>query len=501
MLLQKLKKKTQKEKSEGRRYMASNSISTFSILSARGDTIISREFRDDTGSVHQAAETFFRAARFGLGGEEDDEEREEAPPVFALDGVTYLSTKTSGLYFLCTTRFNVAPNLILELMARLAKSFRDFCGVLTEESIRKNFVLVYELLDEVLDFGIPQQTSTEILKQFVWNDPVPVSASAASFKVSTLAGGAGSGKARIAPSSSVNKSVLSSASNRFGKLGFRFANVGATQGTSSTGPRNEIFVDILERITCLFSSSGLIINSEVDGSIVMKSFLFNNPELRVTLNEDLVIGKHNANIYSSSLMVLDDANFHECVRLDEFEEQRSLVFVPPEGEFVLMNYRVTGGDIRPPFKISPLLEEISPTQLDVFVRIRADIPPRNYGSGVKVKFAVPKSASGVSIQSAKGQDSGAEFHPQDHRVVWWIKKFAGGTEMTLKARITLKEPCNASVRREVGPISMEFEIPMLSTSNLQVRSLRTTSSSGSQNPHRWVRYITQASSYACRVTS
>jgi hypothetical protein len=30
---------------------------------------------------------------------------------------------------------------------------QDYCGVLNEESLRKNFVLVYELLDEMLDYG------------------------------------------------------------------------------------------------------------------------------------------------------------------------------------------------------------------------------------------------------------------------------------------------------------------------------------------------------------
>jgi hypothetical protein len=44
--------------------------------------------------------------------------------------------------------------------------------VLTEESLRKNFVLVYELLDEMVDFGYGQSTSTEALKASIFNDPV-----------------------------------------------------------------------------------------------------------------------------------------------------------------------------------------------------------------------------------------------------------------------------------------------------------------------------------------
>ena len=40
--------------------------------------------------------------------------------------------------------------------------------------MRKNFVLVYELLDEVIDYGFPQSSSSEALKEFVLNDPTIV---------------------------------------------------------------------------------------------------------------------------------------------------------------------------------------------------------------------------------------------------------------------------------------------------------------------------------------
>ena len=40
--------------------------------------------------------------------------------------------------------------MTLALIERLTKVFKDYCGVLTEESIKKNFTLIYELLDEVI---------------------------------------------------------------------------------------------------------------------------------------------------------------------------------------------------------------------------------------------------------------------------------------------------------------------------------------------------------------
>ena len=51
---------------------------------------------------------------------------------------------------------------------------QDYCGVLSEEAVRKNCVLVYELLDEVIDNGCPQSTSSEALKEYVLNEPVIV---------------------------------------------------------------------------------------------------------------------------------------------------------------------------------------------------------------------------------------------------------------------------------------------------------------------------------------
>ena len=51
---------------------------------------------------------------------------------------------------------------------------QDYCGLLSEEAVRKNCVLVYELLDEVIDNGFPQSTSSEALKEYVLNEPILV---------------------------------------------------------------------------------------------------------------------------------------------------------------------------------------------------------------------------------------------------------------------------------------------------------------------------------------
>lgn len=58
------------------------------------------------------------------------------------------------------------PGMINELFLKLLfQIFLEYFKELEEESIRDNFVLIYELLDEVMDFGFPQTTDSKILQE------------------------------------------------------------------------------------------------------------------------------------------------------------------------------------------------------------------------------------------------------------------------------------------------------------------------------------------------
>lgn len=38
---------------------------------------------------------------------------------------------------------------------------------------------------------------------------------------------------------------------------------------------------------------------------------------------------------------MEDVKFHQCVRLSRFENDRTISFIPPDGEFELMSYRLS----------------------------------------------------------------------------------------------------------------------------------------------------------------
>lgn len=49
--------------------------------------------------------------------------------------------------------------------------FSEYFKELEEESIRDNFVIIYELMDELMDFGYPQTTDSKILQEWVTSLP------------------------------------------------------------------------------------------------------------------------------------------------------------------------------------------------------------------------------------------------------------------------------------------------------------------------------------------
>jgi len=263
--------------------------------------------------------------------------------------------------------------------------------------------------------------------------------------------------------------------------------------------KNEIFVDIFERISVTFGANGTPLSSSIDGTIQMKSYLVGNPELKLALNEDLVVGKGSGSNTMYGGVVLDDLNFHECVRLDEFEQNRTLNFLPPDGEFAVINYRVTN-EFRQPFRIFPFFELVSPYKVELIIKIRADIPETNYGGNVTIELPVPSNCQTVTPELNRGViGQTCEYNLENRKVSWKIKKFPGGSEQALRVKITFKDQQTTAVRKTIGPISMDFEIPMFNVSNLQVRYLRILENHKNYNPFRWVRYVTRSQSYICRL--
>ena len=433
------------------------SISQLFILSRRGDSIIYRDFRRD---IKKSNDIFFRNVNFYT-------EEEIAPPLFNVDGINFVYVKTDDLYIVVSTLDNSSPNYFLEVLDRLMKVIKDHIGDLTEETIRKNFILVYEIIDEMIDFGYPQLSDTEQVKQFVFTEPVVELKN-----INTL-------------KEMINKSTKS--------------NEGAKQSitiTNDAKSKNEIYVDIIEKVTCIFGRNGTIISSGIDGCIKMKSYLKNSPELKVVLSDDVIIGKSS---YGAGRMELSGYNFCKGVRYRDFETQRTLYIIPPEGEFILMNYRINN-EFAPPFRLYTIVEELD-YKLELRIKLAANFSNHTKGGNIIISFNSPKETQSVYFNLPKEfkDTHKTDYDQNEHKCYWKIPKITGGQENTLDVKFTLQTNKPSLFRKELGPIVMSFEIPNFNVSHMQIKELKVMSNDAKYNAMRWVRVFTKAKSYVSRI--
>jgi len=346
-------------------------------------------------------------------------------------------------------------------------------------------VLLYELLDEIIDYGVPQNTATDVLKRYILNRPIlpehlPMKSSAVLAK--------GVGKAPV-----ISKSVLS---------------------RDTSGKKGEIFVDIVEKLSITFNSSGYVQNSAIDGSIQVKSYLSGRPLVKIALNEDLQIaGRSDGyNSYGSNYgVLLDDCNFYEHCNLDNFDIDRTITLNPSQGEFALMNYRTTR-EIRPPFRVTTSLNDSGAFKVELVMKIRAEFAQRIVAPALSVSIPVPKSTVSISFptdnpRDGKGGKQGQASQPvgtfleREKKITWTLKKVQGGSEHIVVARVSLNSQSSVSLKKEFGPVSLQFNLPLFNSSRLQVKYLQILNQSAEkgQNPARWIRYMTESSSYICRI--
>jgi AP-2 complex subunit mu-1 len=192
---------------------------------------------------------------------------------------------------------------------------------------------------------------------------------------------------------------------------------------------------------------------------------------------------------------IDDCTFHQCVRLGKFDAERSITFIPPDGEFQLMRYRTTE-NIQTPFHLFPSITETA-TRMEAKLTVKADFHSKMFGNDVVVTVPTPKNTAVCRVHVTFGR---ARYEPALNAILWRIKKFPGEAEYSLTADIELLKTNRLDKKQWARPpISMQFTVPMFTASGLHVRFLKVVEPKMHYQTVKWVRYITQAGSYQHRI--
>lgn len=87
------------------------------------------------------------------------------------------------------------------------------------------------------------------------------------------------------------------------------------------------------------------------------------------------------------------------MRLGKFDRDRSITFIPPDGTFDVMTYRISE-NINLPFKIVPVIQEYPELcKIEISVRIKAIFEPSNFATSLICMIPVPDTTANVRIYS------------------------------------------------------------------------------------------------------
>lgn len=434
------------------------SISAIFIIDMKGKVIINRNYRGEVNV--NLTEVFYNCVI--------DQEDNLIKPIFHVNGLTYCWVCHNNIYILAVTRRNSNATLIITFIYKLIQVLKDYFKVLEEESIKDNFVITYELLDEMIDNGFPQLSEVKILREYIKNK-------AHQLTVNNI---------------KIPSAITNSVSWRNEGIKYK---------------KNEIFLDVIESLNVTISSNGTVLRSEILGCLKMKSYLSGMPELKLGLNDKLLFNKSNNNTFGNAnsvnsktkLVELEDIKFHQCVRLSKFENDRTISFIPPDGIFNLMTYRLNT-HVKPLFWLDINISKKSLTKIEYTVKAKSQFKSKSIANNVEFHLPVPADVDSPHFQTYIGT---IKYQPEKDILIWKIKQFQGQKEYIMNANFGLpsiisNENKDLYYKR---PVNVKFEIPYFTVSGITVRYLKIIEKSGYQ-ALPWVRYITQNGDYQLRMS-
>lgn len=388
------------------------------------------------------------------------------------------------MLFLAVVTHEEPPLAVSELLDRVYQVLFRYLGEVSEDSLRQNFSTVYLLLDEMIDSGLPFTTEMNRLESII----APPSAigkvvqavSGSSTKVLSdvpieAAGQAGPLGALTSALSGMSHSSIGGAS---AEVWWRRQNV--VYGS------NEVYVDIVETISCICNSTGNMISGGVSGEILINSKLSGVPEVLLTLRNPAV---------------LQNVSFHPCVRLPRFQRDKALSFIPPDGEFPLASYWIPDTTMNLPFHFTVSVNYHSDHgKLQIAASPKLAVTMQNKQMLIDkfvVSIRLPSSIASASLASEGGS---IRFHEDSKVVVWNLGKLASQeskAEGTLNYATDPKDGSSQIPSEEKATAQLAFIIKGWALSGIRLDACDV--SSINYTPYKASRYTTTAGKVEYRI--
>lgn len=138
---------------------------------------------------------------------------------------------------------------------------------------------------------------------------------------------------------------------------------------------------------------------------------------------------------------MEDVKFHQCVRLARFENDRTISFIPPDGEFELMSYRIST-PVKPLIWVEAAIERHRGSRVEYMVKCKAQFKRRSTANNVEIYVPVPDDADSPKFRASTGS---VIYAPDKSAFVWKIKQLGGAKEFLMRAHFGLPSVRNGAL--------------------------------------------------------
>jgi AP-3 complex subunit mu len=374
----------------------------------------------------------------------------DIPPVISTPHHYLISIYRCNLHLVCVCMTEVPPLFVVEFLHRVVETFEDYFSECSESAIKENYVVVYELLDEMLDNGYPLATEANILKEMI--KPPNMLRTV----VNTVTGK--SNVSEVLPTGQLSN------------IPWRRAGVKYTN--------NEAYFDVIEEVDAIIDKQGATVSAEIHGYI--------DCAVKLTGMPDLTMSFINPRLF-------DDVSFHPCVRYKRWESDRILSFVPPDGNFRLCSYHIGSGSV---VAIPVYVRQNISWQGGTVGKLDMTVGPKQTMGRtveqVKVEIPMPKSVLNCTLIASQGKYS---FDPVSKILVWDVGKIDQTKLPNIRGSVNL---VSGSSPASTNPtINVKFAISQLAVSGLKVNRLDMYGEK--YKPFKGVKYITKAGKFQVRM--
>ncbi|KFV79404.1 AP-3 complex subunit mu-1 [Struthio camelus australis] len=425
-------------------------IHSLFLINCTGDIFLEKHWKSVVSQ--SVCDYFFEA-------QEKAVDVENVPPVISTPHHYLISIYRDKIFFVSVIQTEVPPLFVIEFLHRVADTFQDYFGECSETAIKDNVVIVYELLEEMLDNGFPLATESNILKELI--KPPTILRSV----VNSITG-----------SSNVGDTLPT---GQLSNIPWRRAGVKYTN--------NEAYFDVIEEIDAIIDKSAALHNVCYTLDKVLSVFFCCFFFFKLSGIPDLSLSFMNPRL-------LDDVSFHPCIRFKRWESERVLSFIPPDGNFRLISYRVSSQNlVAIPVYVKHMIsfkENSSSGRFDVTIG-----PKQNMGKtveGVVMTVHMPKAVLNMNLTSTQGSYT---FDPVTKVLTWDVGKITPQKLPNLKGIVNLQS--GAPKPEENPSLNIQFKIQQLAISGLKVNRLDMYGEK--YKPFKGVKYITKAGKFQVRT--